>query len=181
MSAPLFEPLAGHNLWATRVLVDDARRLTEDQFHRRFEIGPGSIHDTLRHIIGAMRRWADRIGGRAVRPSIEDEDPRYAARELRVLLDGAGNDLNGVAAEIDARQGWHETLEFVMPDGSKTYRFTRVAAMSHVLTHGMHHRAQVLNMRRRLGLPALGLDLDVVEWECVKTGQIEDAIARLAM
>ena len=36
----------------------------------------------------------------------------------------------------------------------------------------MHHRAQALNIRRRLGLPALGLDLDVVEWEAMQTGQL---------
>ena len=41
-----------------------------------------------------------------------------------------------------------------------------------VLTHGVHHRAQILNMRRQLGLPPIGLDLDVVEWACVESGQL---------
>ena len=41
----------------------DGEKLSDDAWHRRFEIGPGSLHDTLTHIVGAMFRWADRIDG----------------------------------------------------------------------------------------------------------------------
>ena len=40
---------------------------------------------------------------------------------------------------------------------------TRSAALLHVLTHGMHHRAQCLNMLRQLGVSPLPLSA-VVEW-----------------
>lgn len=163
--------LLGHNAWATAVLLDDAAQLTDEQFHRRFDIGPGSLHDTLRHIVGAMLRWADRIGGRPLRASIEDGGRRFSAAELRGLLAEADADLRRVADGLSAAGRWGEPMEFVVA-GGPTYRFTRAAAFLHVLTHGMHHRAQVLNIRRQLGLPPLGLDLDVVEWECVQTGQI---------
>ncbi len=172
--------LIDHNAWATRVLLLDAERLSDEQFTRRFEIGLGSVHDTLRHIIGAMLRWADRMEEVALRPSIEDDGRCYTVHELRDLLEDAVRDLCRVAEAIEARGGWGETIAFVMPDGGKTYHFTRVAAMTHVLTHGVHHRAQVLNIRRQLGLPPLGLDLDVIEWECVQTRQIENALALAA-
>lgn len=171
MDARTLNILAGHNLWATRILIEDAAKLTADQFHRRFDIGPGSIHDTLRHIIAAMRRWADRIGGRTLRDSLDRDDQRFTAAELLDLLTAADTDLRRVAAELTAADRWAAPMDFVMPDGP-TYSFTRAAAFLHVLTHGVHHRAQILNMRRQLGLPALGLDLDVVEWECVQAGQI---------
>lgn len=163
--------LMAHNAWATGVLLDDAARLSLDDFHRRFEIGPGSIHDTLRHIVGAMLRWGDRIGGVAVRPSIEAAGRRFSAAELREHLAQGDAELRRVAERLEAAGGWTEIMEFAVPDGP-TYRFRRSTAMLHVLTHGMHHRAQVLNMRRQLGLAPLGLDLDVVEWECASTGQI---------
>lgn len=171
MPADFIVILRGHNLWATGLLIDDASKLTHEQFHRRFEIGLGSVHDTLRHIVGAMLRWADRIGGREVKPSIEKDGRERSAAELRELLAKADADLGAIAEAIERRGGWGETMEFVV-EGGPTYRFSRAAAMMHVLTHGMHHRAQVLNMRRQLGLPALGLDLDTVEWECVQTGQV---------
>lgn len=163
--------LLGHNHWATSLLVDSCAALTDEQLHRRFDIGPGTIHDTLRHIIGAMLRWADRIAARPVRPSIEDSPQPRSVGELRALLDQAAVELDTVAREIGAADLWHEPIEFADRDG-KRYRFSRAAAMMHVLTHGVHHRAQVVHLRKCLGLPPLGLDLDPVEWECVQTGQL---------
>ena len=47
--------LLSHDRWATAQLLDACGKLSADQFHRRFDIGPGSLHDTLTHIVGAMR------------------------------------------------------------------------------------------------------------------------------
>jgi uncharacterized damage-inducible protein DinB len=162
--------LLGHNEWMTRVLLERCRQLTRDQFHQSFEIGPGKLHDTLRHVIGAMFRWADRIGGRTLRDSIEDRKQPFSAEELLDQLRSADLELREVADEITTRDGWGEEMEFVTPD--QTYRFTRAAAMMHVITHGQYHRAQAVNMIRQLGEPPIGLDLDIVEWECIQTGQI---------
>ncbi|MGE0480970.1 MAG: DinB family protein [Phycisphaerae bacterium] len=172
MSQRHIEILLGHNLWATRLLLQSSATLDEEQFYHRFDIGPGSLHDTLRHIIGAMLRWADRIGGRAVAESIERPGEYCTIAELDAHLTRADAALREVAAELDAANRWDEKMQFATPDGA-VYHFTRAAGMLHVLTHGMHHRAQVLNIRRRLGLPPFTLDLDVVEWECVQTGQID--------
>jgi uncharacterized damage-inducible protein DinB len=165
------DTLMSHNTWATGVLIDDAQKLSDEQLHRRFAIGPGSVHDTLRHIVGAMLRWADRIGGRDVRESIEKTHANLPPAELRRFLGDADADLRKVAEETTAQNRWSESMTFTVPDGP-TYHFSRLSAMLHVLTHGMHHRAQVLNLRRQLGLPSLELDLDVVEWECIQTGQL---------
>lgn len=165
------EMLLDYNRWATQVLLDDAAQLTQEQFHHALPIGPGSVHATLRHIIGAMARWADRIGQRTLRPSIET-DRRYRVAELKDLLTATHAELRAVAEEVDARGGWRETFEAAFA-GLGTYRFSYAAAMTHALTHGTHHRAQVLNMRRQLGLPPLSIDLAVIDWECIQTGQIK--------
>lgn len=47
--------------------------------------------------------------------------------------------------------------------GGKTWSFTRGAVVTHVTTHGMHHRAQCVNMLRRLG-DAGPWKVSVVEW-----------------
>lgn len=160
------------NAWATGVLIDACKGLSDEQFHLPFEIGPGSIHNTLRHIIGAMLRWADRIGRRSVRPSIESNPQPLSVSALRAELDRAAAELTEVSRQITAADAWDEQIEFAIPNGP-SHRFSRAAALVHVITHGAHHRAQVLNMLRRLGRPSLGVDLDVVEWECVSTGQLE--------
>jgi uncharacterized damage-inducible protein DinB len=167
----VLESLLGHNAWATRRLLESCAGLSREQWNREFEIGPGSLRRTMTHIVGTMLRWADRISEGQVRPSIEDDAVEHSPADLIGLLDSAHNQLSLIAADVDRRGGWDEQVRFVMPDG-KVYRFSKGAAMTHVLTHGMHHRAQALNIRRRLGLPPLGMDLDTVEWEAAQTGQL---------
>ena len=59
--------LLEHNRWATLRVLDLCRALTPEQFHRRFDIGPGSLHDTLLHVVQNMRAWADDIAARDAR------------------------------------------------------------------------------------------------------------------
>ena len=153
--------LLAHDAWATRAVLDACARLDDAAWHRRFDIGPGSLHDTLTHIVGAMFRWADRIDGapREVRPSIEDGTRRSAA-ELRALLGAAAPDLAAAAARARQR-GLATALDVTL--GGQPYRFTLGAMLAHVATHGMHHRAQCLNMLRQLGAPLP--EIDLLEWQ----------------
>lgn len=165
--------LLDHNRWATSVLLRDCVRLSPDQWRRRFEIGLGSLQHTLRHVVGAMLRWADRIAEREILPSIESNGQDYAPQELEELLARGDAALRSVAAELVATGRLGEPMGF--PHEGGVYRFSKLSAFVHVATHGVHHRAQALNMRRQLGLPPLGLDLDAIESELVRDGQIAEA------
>ena len=57
-----------HDRWATSQVLNACATLTNEQFHQRFEMGPGSLHDTLTHVLGAMRTWTDTLTGRESRP-----------------------------------------------------------------------------------------------------------------
>ena len=59
--------LLAHNHWATRNMLDACRGLSEEQLHQRFEMGLGSVHDTVSHVIWAMRLWTDVLSGRPIR------------------------------------------------------------------------------------------------------------------
>ncbi|MCC6320610.1 MAG: DinB family protein [Phycisphaerales bacterium] len=168
---PVLSSLLGHNQWATRIILEDCAKLSQSQWDQEFEIGPGSLRKTMTHIVGAMQRWTDRISEARLRESLEDDGHRYDPLELADKLEVISEQLGLVAADVERSNGWERPISFATSEG-QMYRFTRGAAMAHVLTHGMHHRAQALNMRRRLGLAPLGLDLDVVEWEAMKTGQL---------
>jgi predicted O-methyltransferase YrrM/uncharacterized damage-inducible protein DinB len=161
--------LLAHDAWATREVLAACAPLDADSWHRRFEIGLGSLHETLTHIVGAMLRWADRIDGppRPLRPSIEGT-VRTAA-ELRTLLDAAESELAAAAARARSR-GLDTVVEVTL--GGTSYRFTLGAMLVHVATHGSHHRAQGLNMLRRLGLPGVSdrlPEIDVLDWQA-RTG-----------
>ena len=47
--------------------------------------------------------------------------------------------------------------------GDRTFTFARGAVLSHVMTHGMHHRAQCLNMLRHVGVDPVPPS-SVLEW-----------------
>jgi len=153
--------LLAHNAWATRAVLDACAGLDDAAWHRRFEIGPGSLHDALTHIVGAMLFWADRVDGapREVRPSIEDGTRRSPA-EVRALLGAAEADLAAAAARA-RRRGLATELEVTL--AGRAHRFTLGAMLAHAATHGMHHRAQCLNMLRQLGVPPL--EIDPLDWQ----------------
>jgi uncharacterized damage-inducible protein DinB len=166
MSADPLDILLRHDAWATREVLRACTTLTDEQWHRRFEIGLGSLHDTLTHVIGAMRRWADRIDGppTELRPSIEG-DARRTPSELLALLDAFAVELAASAERARARG---LGTEFAVTLAGQTHRFTLGAALVHVTTHGMHHRAQCLNMLRHLGVPGVSdrlPEIDPLDWQ----------------
>lgn len=158
--------LLRHDAWATREVLRACSGLTDEQWHRRFEIGPGSLHDALTHVVGAMLRWADRIDGppTELRPSIEGLARRTPA-ELLALLEAAES---GLAASADRARARGLGTEFEVTLAGRTHRFTLGAALVHVTTHGMHHRAQCLNMLRHLGAPGISdrlPEIDPLDWQ----------------
>ena len=150
--------LLSHDRWATTQLLGACGKLTADQFHRRFEIGPGSLHDTLTHIVGSMRAWTETLAGQEPRPRLETDGQRRTPEQLHSLFQEAWQEF---AAE-SRRLSLEETVTRRTRDG-KTFQITRGAVLVQVTTHGMHHRAQCLNMLRQLGVQPLPPS-SVAEW-----------------
>lgn len=154
--------LATHR-WATAGVIDACSPLARDQFHHPFEMGPGSLAATITHILGSTRAWGDMLAGTPQRERLESGGER-SADELRSLLDE-------IADEFEAAVHAHPLDEPVTGErGGRSYTFTRGAVMTHVTTHGMHHRAQCLNMLRQLGVEKLPHSA-VVEWMLMVDGQ----------
>jgi uncharacterized damage-inducible protein DinB len=171
--------LAAHDAWATRRLLEVCGGLSREQFHRRFPIGLGSLHDNLTHVVGVLRRWADRIEGRALRAPImhmphgpaSPEAKERTAGELLAILEDAEADLRNVIERARADLG--AVVEVVWPargggGGTTTYRFSKGAALKHLFTHGDWHRAQCVNMLKHLGAAGVSdrlPELAVTDWQ----------------
>ncbi len=147
--------LLAHDRWATGQILAACAKLTPEQFHQRFEMGPGSLHDTTTHILGAMRFWVDLLAGREQRPRLEGT--KQTPAELLTLLDEIAADLAATARAHPLDQTVSRTRD------GKTFIYTRAGVLTHVTTHGMHHRAQCLNMLRHLGVKRLPPS-SVTEW-----------------
>jgi uncharacterized damage-inducible protein DinB len=150
--------LLAHNHWATTQLLDACAALPPAHFHQKFEIGPGSLHDTLTHIIGATRAWTETLAQSDPRPRLETDGQQRTPQQLRTLLDQANQDLEAESH----RRPLEETVTRRTRDG-RTIHLTRAAVLMQVTTHAMHHRAQCLNMLRHLGVTPLPPS-SVTEW-----------------
>ena len=159
--ADVLQILLSYDRWATAQVLDACGKLAGEQFHRRFEIGPGSLHDTLTHVVGTMRVLTETLAGREARPRLEGDGQRRAPGQLLALLGEASGEL---AAEARHRP-IEETVTRTTRDG-RTLVMTRGAVVAHLATHGAHHRAQCLNMLRHLGVKPLPPS-SVAEWTWV--------------
>lgn len=177
-SNPL-DVLLAYDAWATRTMLERCRVLSHEQFHRRFEIGLGSLHENFSHIVGVVRRWTDRLTGRPLRaalnsfpgrPDIAVDGGDRSPDQLLALHEEAAADLVVVTRGL-VEDGLEKTLVVQWPgeDGKPvTYTFTRGAVLTHIVVHGTHHRAQCINMMRHLNVPGLSDDLPdpgVVDWQ----------------
>ena len=167
--------LLGHDTWATALLLQRCRDLTPAQFSKRFDIGPGSLHDTLLHVVGCVHRWTDRIGDRPLRSSVEKEQRTWTPDEILSLLHESEPEFKAVVTNVIREGRLDETMEFSAPDLQEPIVFTRGTAIVHVITHGVHHRAQALNMLRRLGVADLP-DLDAVDWELAERPDVSEPL-----
>ncbi len=161
-----------HDAWATREMLKHCRKLSDEQFHRKFDIGCASLHDSFVHVIGCMARWSDRIAQRPLGPSFEDGSKRYSMDDLLKLLASAARDLEATARHVHEENLHADQIEWPR-EGKPPYRFSKASALVHVTTHGMHHRAQIRWMMRQLGVDFGNQDFDPIEMELTETGQFE--------
>ncbi len=157
------EILLAHDQWATGQILHACEKLTRDQFHQKFDIGPGSLHATTTHIMGAMRTWTDSLACREPGPRPDQDGKQRTPEELHTLLGITARDFGAEANRLPLS----ETI--TRSRNGKTYIFTRGMVVTHVTTHGMHHRAQCLNMLRHLGVEPLPAS-SIAEWARMTEG-----------
>ena len=116
-------------------------------------------------VLSATRTWTDSLAARPQRPRPDADGQRRTVEQLLRLLDDARGDLLTEArrrplAEVVVRQ---------LRDG-RTVELSRAAVVTQVTTHGMHHRAQCLNMLRQLGVTPLPAS-SVADWTWLGEGR----------
>ncbi|MEM9251087.1 MAG: DinB family protein [Planctomycetota bacterium] len=161
----MIDRLLGHDAWTTRRLLELSLPLDDDALDRRFPIGPGTLRQTLAHIVDNAACWtllmtdADTIDPWSPDGvSIADLIERYD-RTTAELIDLARR----VADESRLDDTFVDRLDD--PPRRKSYG----AGILHVATHGMHHRAQALHMLRRLGVAGVP-EGDAIGWEKQRVG-----------
>ncbi|MFG0259637.1 MAG: DinB family protein [Phycisphaerales bacterium JB041] len=153
----LLDRLLGHDAWTTGALLGRCGELTDEQLDQDIDIGWRTVRRTLDHLIWNMQAWGNEMAGLPLGERGGDSLGELAAR-----LDAASAHLAATARGIASRGAWDET--WVPPHDGEPVERTYGGTIAHVITHSMHHRAQVLYMLRVLGLKDLP-EGDVLTWE----------------
>ena len=159
----LLDRLLGHDAWTTRQLLLRCRGLDAAELQRPFDVGHETVYATLVHMIDNVQTWTGLMNGEP----IASDEPAWQGLSVDDLIarhGAAAADFAALARRIrDERrldELWLDTLD--EPPTAKTFG----GAIAHVVTHNMHHRAELLHMLHRLGVADLP-EGDVLSWEAV--------------
>lgn len=154
----ILERYLGYEAGTLRYFIERCHEVSPVQLRQPFDIGPGSVHATLTHIIGNLETWTDLMRERPVRhlPAPATVDA-YLER-----FEAAMADFAALARELTAQGRLDDTYLDVLdaPPTPKTFGGT----LLHVLTHTTVHRWEIQHMLQRLGLDNL-IEGDVLGWE----------------
>jgi uncharacterized damage-inducible protein DinB len=153
--ADLLRSQIGYSAWASRLLVESAGRLTQEELTRDFGTADKSVLGTLVHVFGADRLWLTRLKGEPANRFLSDEDYQLAVLENdwpalyeRWMQWAAG--LTDEAAGADVVYSDMRGNPWRQPLGP---------LVLHVVNHGTHHRGQVSGFLRTMGHTPPKLDL----------------------
>ncbi len=153
----LLDRFLGHDAWTTLQLLLCCQGLTDEQLDQEFDIAHQTVRAVFLHIIRNVEAWSDLMAGQVIRAS-----QGQSIAELIARLDQASSDLATVARTVAKRDEWDE--RWIDPLESPPIERTYGGTIAHVITHSMHHRAQLIYMLRRLGVEELP-EGDVLSWE----------------
>lgn len=149
--------LLRHDAWTTKAILEICATLSDEQLDREFDIGHRTVRATLHHIIDNMEVWSSLMQEAKIERATDKTIPGMLRR-----LDHAQSQLDSVARTIADKNAWDDVWTDYLDDPPRQKRFG--TALAHVVTHSMHHRAQLLYMLRLSGLDSLP-EGDVFSWE----------------
>ena len=129
--------LIEYEVWCNRRAVGALEALSETEARRDFGFGWRTPHATVFHIADVMRGWARAVGPVIEAPTWSPYRETVTLGEIRSMLDEAGESLR-TAAQASEEAG--------VLDQER-----RLHQVFYLVTHGTHHRGQLLSMLTLLG------------------------------
>ncbi len=153
----LLDRLLAHDTWTTRQLLVACQPLSDDQLDQAFDIDHRSLRQTFVHMIDNMEIWTDLLCERPVQARAGTSIP-----ELIERLSLVSRDFALVARKIAREQRYDDCFLDILdaPPQRKTFG----GAIGHLITHSMHHRAQIMFLMEKVGLHE-HLEGDLLSWE----------------
>ena len=158
----LLDRLLAHDIWTTRQLLLACEVLPDTLLDREFDIDHNSLRRTFVHMIANMEVWTDLLYERPVGRHSGDSIP-----ELLDRLSIASRDFSQLARRIAQEGRFDDCFLDILDDPPQKKTFG--GAIGHVLTHDMHHRAQIMYLMEKVGLRE-HIEGDLLSWESSSFG-----------
>ncbi len=153
----MLERFLGHDLAANRELLEICLTLSDADMDHVFDAGWGTLRKTFEHMISNIETWTDLMMSRPVR-DLSGE----SAVQLLERLETSYAEFAAFARQIEATGRLNELFTDVL-DKPPTQKSIG-GAIGHLITHNMHHRAEVQHMLHRLGIQNLP-EGDLMGWD----------------
>jgi uncharacterized damage-inducible protein DinB len=154
----MLDRLLGHDLDATRELLHLCLHLSDEQMDRVFDAGWGTLRKTFNHMISNIETWTALMMARSTDAMPDD----VTVTGLLDRLESSYADFAQFARQVEAEgrldELWLDVLD--EPPVEKSFG----GAIGHVITHNMHHRAEVQHMMHRLGMKDVP-EGDLMGWD----------------
>ena len=156
----LLDRLLEHDRWTTRRVLAICGALPPEQLQQPFDVGPGTLDATLRHMIANIQVWTDLMREQGVRPVDAIRSANLA--ELAALFESIYAEFAACARVVRDDGHWDAAYLDTLDNPPKPKSFG--GTIAHVIMHDMHHRAELLHMLGQLGVADLP-EGDVLGWE----------------
>jgi uncharacterized damage-inducible protein DinB len=129
--------LAEYEIWCNLQAIDFMSRVSDAELKRDCGFGLRSMHRTIFHIVNVVRTWSQCVGPVIEKPTPLTYQADLPLADIRAMLVSLGEAWLAAARAAHA-QG--------LLDSER-----RLHQLFHLVTHGSHHRGQLLSMLTLLG------------------------------
>ena len=135
-SATIFN-LIEYEVWCNLRALEFLGSLSDEECRRDFGFGLRTPHRTMSHIADVMKGWSGCVGPTLERPSWPAYDETEGLEAIRNRIADVGQTWLAAAKASDAQGVLGEER--------------RLNQVFHLVTHGSHHRGQLLSMITLMG------------------------------
>ena len=154
----LLDRLLGHDYETTRDLLLICRNYDDALLDQEINAGWRTLRRTFDHMIGNIEVWTDLMMERPIQNTFRG----ISVDDLLERLDTSYAEFADFAQWVE-REGRLDDMFTDVLDKPPTQK-SLGGAIGHVITHNMHHRAELLHMMQRLGIENLP-EGDLMGWD----------------
>jgi uncharacterized damage-inducible protein DinB len=154
------ELLIDYNYWANKKILDQATKVTDEQFEEKQApgISQGSLRGTLVHIVSAEWLWRMRMQN-GVSPSAMLSELEFPTLAALILRWGTEEARMREFVEGLSEERLHEVVNYISVTGAVPRANTRAHALAHMAFHGMQHRSECAVLLTNFGHSPGNIDL----------------------